>query len=57
MLQMIYQSVVASVFYAAVWGGSIRHKDARQLGKLLGGREMYTENVRGHSEQPPESST
>lgn len=37
MLQMFYQSVVASVlFYAAVcWGGSIRHKDARRLDKLV----------------------
>ena len=37
MLQMFYQSVVASVlFYAAVcWGGSIKHKDARRLDKLV----------------------
>lgn len=36
MLQMFYQSVVASVlFYAAVcWGGSIRHKDTRRMDKL-----------------------
>ena len=37
MLQMFYQSVVASVlFYAAVcWGGSIKNKDARRLNKLI----------------------
>ncbi len=37
MLQMFYQSVVVSVlFYAAVcWGGSIKHKDARRLEKLV----------------------
>ena len=37
MLQMFYQSVVAGVlFYAAVcWGGSIRHRDARRLERLL----------------------
>lgn len=37
MLQMFYQSVVASVlFYAAVcWGGSIRHRDARRLDRLV----------------------
>ncbi|XP_051811082.1 ATPase family AAA domain-containing protein 2-like isoform X2 [Acanthochromis polyacanthus] len=37
MLQMFYQSVVASVlFYAAVcWGGSIKNKDASHLNKLI----------------------
>ncbi|CAJ1050791.1 hypothetical protein NFI96_000077 [Xyrichtys novacula] len=37
MLKMFYQSVVASIlFYAAVClGGSIKHKDARRLNKLV----------------------
>ncbi len=37
MLQMFYQSVMASaLFYAAFcWGGSVKHKDARRLDKLV----------------------
>lgn len=37
MLYMFYQSVVAcALFYAVVcWGGSIKHKNAKQLDKLV----------------------
>ena len=58
MPQIISQSEVASLWFLPVcWRGIITHKDARQLGKLLGGGDVHTEDVRGHSEQPPGSST